>query len=128
MAISSDPGRRPNVGRRAGRAQTFPVRDVSPLADNAELMSTAVDSNGNTTALWSMLGPTGAQLAVRSSRHDVATDTWSPAVDLVRRPNAFDPHYGFEVVTLPSGDAWPSAEPVTAHSTARRPSSPHGIR
>ena len=45
-------------------AQTFPVDDVSPLADNAQLMSTAVDANGNAMVLWSVLGPTGVQLAV----------------------------------------------------------------
>jgi uncharacterized protein YkwD len=86
-------------------AQTFPVDDVSPLADNGELMSTAVDANGNAMALWSVRGPTGAQLAVRSSRYDIASDTWSAPADLIRLPNQFDPQYQLQLVMLPTGDA-----------------------
>jgi uncharacterized protein YkwD len=86
-------------------AQTFPVQDVSPLADNAGTMATAVDANGNAMVLWSVRGPTGAQLGVRSSRYDIATDTWGAPVDLIRLPNQFDPQYQFQLVMLPTGDA-----------------------
>jgi uncharacterized protein YkwD len=85
-------------------AQTFPVDDVSPLADNAQLMSTAVDANGNAMVLWSMQGPTGAQLAVRSSRYDIATDTWGAPADVIRLPNQFDPQYQLQLVMLPTGN------------------------
>ena len=87
------------------QAQTFAVRDVSPAGENAELMSTAVDASGNALVLWSMVGPTKDQLAVRSSRYDRATDSWSAPVDLVRRPNAYNPRYFLQLLALPSGDA-----------------------
>jgi hypothetical protein len=87
------------------QAQTFAVRDVSPAGENAELMSMAADANGNALVLWSMLGPTSDQLAVRSSRYDSATDSWGAPVDLIRRPSAYDPKYRLHLLALPSGDA-----------------------
>lgn len=87
-------------------AQTFPVRDMTPLTDNASTARFAVDPSGNTLMLWDVFGPTNALIALRSSRYDVATDTWSAPIDLVRLANASDPKYQFpRLVILPSGDA-----------------------